>query len=63
MNQTQFSLTETPEGTIQVAINGTGKDLIDLLVSAISSNDKIKELIETSLMMAEFQNQFKAQLN
>ena len=63
MNQAQFSLTETTEGTVQVEINGTGKDLIDLLATAMSSNEKIKEIITMALMATEFENQFKAQLN
>lgn len=63
MNPVQFSLIETSEGTIKVDIVGTGKDLVAMLASAIASNEKIKEIIEMSLMAAEFENQFKAQLN
>ena len=63
MNQAQFSLIETTDGTIQVEINGTGKDLIELIASAMESNEKIKEIIEMSLMAIEFKNQFNAQLN
>lgn len=63
MNPVQFSLIETTEGTVKVDINGTGKDLMAMLASAIASNEKIKEIITMSLMAAEFQNQFKAQLN
>jgi len=63
MNPVQFSLIETTEGTVKVEINGTGKDLINMLASAIESNEKIKEIITMSLMATEFENQFKAQLN
>lgn len=63
MNQVQFSLIETTEGTIQVDIEGTGKDLVTMLASAILSNEKIKEIITMALMATEFENQFKAQLN
>jgi hypothetical protein len=63
MNQAQFSLIETTDGKIKVAIEGKGKDLIDLLASAMESNEKIKEIIEMSLMAIEFKNQFNAQLN
>ena len=63
MNPVQFSLIETSEGTVQVDINGTGKDLIQLLATVIQSNEKIKEIIVMALMATEFENQFKAQLN
>jgi hypothetical protein len=63
MNPTQFSLIETSEGKCQVLINGTGKDLIDMISSAMASNEKIKEIITMALMATEFENQFKAQLN
>jgi len=63
MNQAQFSLTETTDGTVQVDINGTGKDLIDLLATAIESNDKIKEIITMALIAVEFKGQYNAQLN
>ena len=63
MNQAQFSLIETTEGTVQVEINGTGKDLMSMLATAMASNEKIKEIITMALMATEFENQFKAQLN
>ena len=63
MNPVQFSLIETTDGTIKVDINGTGKDLMAMLASAIASNEKIKEIITMALMATEFENQFKAQLN
>lgn len=63
MNPVQFSLIETTEGTVKVDINGTGKDLMAMLASAMSSNEKIKEIITMALMATEFENQFKAQLN
>ena len=62
MNQTKFSLIETDE-QIKVAIEGNGKDLVNMLALAIASNEKIKEIITASLMAVEFQNQFKTQLN
>jgi len=63
MNPVQFSLIETTEGTVKVDINGTGKDLMAMLASAMASNEKIKEIITMALMATEFENQFKAQLN
>jgi len=63
MNPVQFSLIETTEGTVKVDINGTGKDLMTMLASAMASNEKIKEIITMALMATEFENQFKAQLN
>ena len=63
MNQAQFSLIETTDGQIKVDINGTGKDLMSMLASAMASNEKIKEIITMALMATEFENQYKAQLN
>jgi hypothetical protein len=60
---TQFKLTETSDNQIAVEINGNGEDLICLLVSAIQSNDRIREVVAMALAMTEFENQFKAQLN
>lgn len=63
MNQVQFSLIETTDETVQVEINGTGKDLIAMLATAIESNEKIKEIITMALIAVEFKEQYNAQLN
>jgi hypothetical protein len=60
---TQFKLTELNNDQIAVEINGTAKDLTILLVNAIQSDDRIREVVAMALAMTEFENQFKAQLN
>ena len=45
---TKFCLIET-EGMIKVEIEGSGKELINILASAMEKSDNIKEIITMSL--------------
>jgi hypothetical protein len=46
---TKFCLIET-EGMIKVEIEGSGKELVNILASAMEKSDNIKEIITMSLM-------------
>jgi hypothetical protein len=45
---TKFCLIET-EGMIKVEIEGSGKELVNILASAMEKSDNIKEIITMSL--------------
>lgn len=45
----KFCLIET-EGMIKVEIEGNGKELVNILASAMEKSDNIKEIITMSLM-------------
>jgi len=45
----KFCLIET-EGMIKVDIEGSGKELVNILASAMEKSDNIKEIISMSLM-------------
>jgi len=46
---TKFCLIET-EGMIKVEIEGSGKELVNILASAMEKSDNIKEIISMSLL-------------
>lgn len=46
---TKFCLIET-EGMIKVEIEGSGKELVNILASAMEKSDNIKEIITMSLL-------------
>jgi uncharacterized protein YqeY len=46
---TKFCLIET-EGMIKVEIEGSGKELVNILASAMKKSDNIKEIITISLL-------------
>ena len=50
MSKVIFSLSESKNGDIKVQIEGTGKELINLLASAIDESDDVKEVVELALL-------------
>ena len=57
MNQERviFSLT-TDEKGIKVEIEGTGRELINLLANAIDDSDEVKDVIKMALLAVELKN-------
>jgi hypothetical protein len=50
-----FSIVENKKG-IKVEIEGTGKELINLLASAIDGDDQIKDVVKMALLAVELKN-------
>jgi DNA-directed RNA polymerase subunit L len=60
MSKVIFSLSENKNGDIKVEIEGTGKELINLLASAIDESDDVKEVVELALLAVNLKSEAEA---
>jgi len=47
---TKFCLTETEDGNIKVEISGSGKELVNIIATAISHNKNIEKILSMGLI-------------